>query len=289
MSEGRRTVSFAGCSVSIACEDPESTQLVDWLFDQLESDPALPRRARFRLGYDARAAEFALFRDRVLEYRGPCRGTAAAMLLDRVVHELAEGERDGLLLHAGCVARCGRALLIPGASGAGKTTLTAWLAARGFDYLSDELIFLANGATRVEALRRPLNVKRPIPAAMEALLASGDSRTIALTPDGFLASPRLFPGASHAAEIDAIVFPAYRPGAALDMVPVSAARTAMLLLGSLVNARRLPECGVEEASRVARRVPACALTWGDLDQISDRVERWSRREGRASGRDCAPR
>ena len=89
--------------------------------------------------------------------------------------------------------------------------------------------------------------------------------------------------------MQAIVFPAYRPGAALDMVPVSAARTAMLLLGSLVNARRLPECGVEESSRVARTVPACALTWGDLDQISDRVERWSRREGRASGRDCAPR
>src|SRR5262249_40462601 len=185
--------------------------------------------------------------------------------------------------------RCGREILIAGTSGAGKTTLTAWLAARGFAYLSDELVFVTNGTTRIEALRRPLNVKRPLPAAMEALLASGNSETIALTPDGFLASPRLFPDASHGAEIDAIVFPSYRPGATLDMLPVSAARTAMLLLGSLVNAQRLPDYGLEECSRLARTVPARALTWGDVDQIGDRIERWSRAEGLASSRDCSPR
>ena len=42
------------------------------------------------------------------------------------------------LVHAGCVSRDGRAVVISGASGLGKSTLTAHLAARGWTLLSDE-------------------------------------------------------------------------------------------------------------------------------------------------------
>jgi hypothetical protein len=85
--------------------------------------------------------------------------------------------------------------------------------------------------------------------------------------------------------MQAIVFPAYRRGAAVTMMPVSVARTAMLLLASLVNARRSPHSGLREASLLARSLPACTLTWGGVDQIGDRIERWTQSEAFASARD----
>ena len=43
--------------------------------------------------------------------------------------------------------------------------------------------------------------------------------------------------------------------------------------------------GLREASRLARSLPACTLTWGDVDQIGDRIERWTQSEAFASARD----
>ncbi len=52
-------------------------------------------------------------------------------------------------LHAGCVAREGRGVLLAGTSGSGKSTLTAALIMDGWDFLSDDMVFLArqSGAT----------------------------------------------------------------------------------------------------------------------------------------------
>ena len=45
-------------------------------------------------------------------------------------------------LHAGCVARGGRGVLLAGTSGAGKSTLTAALVKDGWDFLSDDTVFV---------------------------------------------------------------------------------------------------------------------------------------------------
>jgi hypothetical protein len=75
-------------------------------------------------------------------------------------------------VHAGVVAWKGRALLLPGSSGAGKTTLVSALVARGATYYSDELAFVDNRGW-VHAYPRHLVVRdsqgvgrpRPVPAA----------------------------------------------------------------------------------------------------------------------------
>ncbi len=46
-------------------------------------------------------------------------------------------------LHAGCVAKEGRGLLLAGTSGSGKSTLTAALVRDGWDFLSDDTVFIA--------------------------------------------------------------------------------------------------------------------------------------------------
>ena len=48
-------------------------------------------------------------------------------------------QRAFLVLHAACVAKKGRAILLMGKSGSGKSTLVAHLATQGYDILSDDL------------------------------------------------------------------------------------------------------------------------------------------------------
>jgi len=54
-------------------------------------------------------------------------------------------------LHAGCVARDGRGVLLAGMSGSGKSTLTAALVADGWDFLTDDMVFVAHPAGTTSA------------------------------------------------------------------------------------------------------------------------------------------
>ena len=74
-----------------------------------------------------------------------------------------------LWLHAGAVLLNGRALVLPGPSFAGKSTLVDALVGRGAHYLSDEWVAI-DGRCRVHALPRPPRLRegRPRPVAEAA-------------------------------------------------------------------------------------------------------------------------
>lgn len=65
------------------------------------------------------------------------------------VNRRAIDPRRHVVLHGGAVERGGKAALVVGHTNAGKTTLTGALVARGFGYLTDELVTLdVEGAVR---------------------------------------------------------------------------------------------------------------------------------------------
>ena len=91
--------------------------------------------------------------------RGCTAGQAARGIVDELVRCLITDVSSGVVIHAGCVSRSGHAILLAGASGAGKSSLTAWLSSRGFDYHSDEATLLLPDAPTVTAMPRPLVIK----------------------------------------------------------------------------------------------------------------------------------
>lgn len=81
--------------------------------------------------------------------------------------EFIEARRGQLLLHAGGTSFAdGRAVVVHGESGAGKTTLTTALVEQGLAYLTDETVCLDPQTLKIEPFRKPLTVK---PGSQEVL------------------------------------------------------------------------------------------------------------------------
>src|SRR5450631_1425294 len=107
-------------------------------------------RFRHRALDDAADADVLAFTGRPGGYRLTFRGASAADAdslaeLMGSAHELLlswEHPKTEFLayFHAAAVSRGGRSVLLPGVSGTGKSTLTAYVAGHGFAYLGDDLV-----------------------------------------------------------------------------------------------------------------------------------------------------
>jgi hypothetical protein len=83
---------------------------------------------------------------------------ALAVLKKDMMMTVGAVAKRQLLIHAGVVGIRGRALVIPGFSHSGKSSLVAALIAQGAVCLSDEYAMIDRQG-RVRALRRPLNIR----------------------------------------------------------------------------------------------------------------------------------
>ena len=78
-------------------------------------------------------------------------------------HALVEQAAPGWLLHAAALERDGGAVVLAGPSGAGKTTLTLALLARGWRLSTEEIVLVDRGAI-VTGLARPIHAHPAIPS-----------------------------------------------------------------------------------------------------------------------------
>ena len=85
----------------------------------------------------------AIVEDQVLTFRGSIVEATDAVLSDLELW-IAEFARKRVFVHAGCVAVDGQAIVLPGRSMSGKSSLTAALVHAGADYYSDEYAVLDN-------------------------------------------------------------------------------------------------------------------------------------------------
>jgi hypothetical protein len=74
---------------------------------------------------------------------------------------VAEHVRDFLLIHAGAASAPEGALLVPGGTGSGKSTLVAALLQRGFEYLSDDFAAIDPITTKIYPYPKRISLKRP--------------------------------------------------------------------------------------------------------------------------------
>jgi hypothetical protein len=126
---------------------PASSPVVDRLFslwvDPRGEEPRRPSR---------------LYADRSRRARTRNLNELFAVLESEIRQSVAAEARERVFVHAGVVGWRGRAILVPGRSRSGKTTLVAELVKAGAEYYSDEFAVL-DAEGRVHPFPKPLSVR----------------------------------------------------------------------------------------------------------------------------------
>ncbi|MCG8505412.1 MAG: HprK-related kinase A [Sphingomonadales bacterium] len=182
-----------------------------------------------------------------------------------------------LIVHAAVVERDGRALVIPGDSGQGKSTLCAALASRGWRLFSDEFAFfdLENGT--VVPYPRPISLKNEsIEVIRNFAPELTITETLTGTPKGTVAYIR--PKADwvargeEPAEPAAIVAPHYKADARLRTTPKIAGDLFMELATSSVNYDRFAARGFEGVGKLVAGIRGIELHYSALDDAVEAAE-----------------
>ena len=245
--------------------------------DRLGPDPA--RRAAWRDPGGFRLADRAAAGIVVADETSAVLG-----LLDRVVAVVLDrlGRRGVLGLHAGVVEIAGRAVILAGRSGRGKTTLTLALVRRGAGWLTDEVALIGPDDRTVLPYPRAMHVS-PGTRLLLPELAFLDER-----PGHDLGG-----GAEWSVGVEDLrrAFAVRRPGPTtlgaivlLDGAPqpdrpprlepvVPALATMELLRGTPASGRDF-EATLRRLGRIVAGVPCVALHAGELFATAAAVERW---------------
>ena len=265
----RRRISFGGSTISIEYEDGHPAELVDFLFRNIPAAKSGDPWTLLRLEQPADGELLTLWQDDTLLARDEPVGTMAYTLMSQACFTLAYECRDGLLLHSAAVQLEGRGIILPGKTGAGKSTLTAWLLSRGGRYLTDELVFVAADGDVFSGFARPLTIKPKARHLLPGLLSEQANPTGILHGEHVdMILPESFGADPHGGDSprDLIVFPTYQAGHELELRRLSRASAAYELMRCLANARNLADHGLPEAMRLASATPAYALSYSDLER-----------------------
>ena len=161
---------------------------------------------------------------------------------------LAERARGRIFVHAGVVGWRGRAVVIPGRSMSGKSTLVAALVGAGATYYSDEYAVL-DARGRVHAYPTPLSLR-----------------------DGSAAAPHELPPVAPNDDIDPlpvglVVLTRYRAGARWRPRQLSPGRAGIELLAHTVAARRRPARALSTLARTLSGALVLKGVRGDASEL----------------------
>lgn len=168
---------------------------------------------------------------------------------------IADRARRRTFVHAGVVGWNGRAIVIPGRSGSGKSSLVKALVRAGATYYSDEFAVLDERG-RVHPYPLPLTIRRgqdgapPVKCRVEEIGGVAGSRPL---PVGLVVVTRYVSGAR------------FRPR------PVSAGRAVLELLANTLPARRRPEQVLDTLTRVVSQAPVLRGTRGEAEEMALRI------------------
>ncbi|HVX40729.1 MAG TPA: hypothetical protein VHB25_14260 [Gemmatimonadaceae bacterium] len=242
-----------GVSVGVRTNDPSLLDRVADCFppDSVES-PSAEADAWYSIvrspAQHASYARYELFRDE----QKLNEGLRLAPLLDRMdaAIRVDVGRRapEQLFVHAGAVAWNGRVIVLPGRSGAGKTTLVAALVRAGAAYCSDEYAVLD---------RR--GYVHPYPRRLS--MRQGGNRRVRWSAVTDLGGEQ----ADAPLPVGAVVVTRYEPGARWAPRALSAGESALALFANTLIARDKPAFAFAVLSRAVAGVISTEGDRGEAD------------------------
>lgn len=167
---------------------------------------------------------------------------------------VAEWSPRRVFVHAGVVEWNGKAIMIPGLSFSGKTTLVKHLVQAGARYYSDEYAVL-DGRGRVHPYPRPLGVRSP---------DAGRTDKIPVEDLGGSAGSLPLP-------VKLVISTSYKAGALWRPRELSAGKGVLELLSHTVCARRRPWLALTTLPKVAVHATILKGVRGEASSVADAI------------------
>ena len=307
LAKGWQLAALGGNSVALEWGDPGAGVWVQRLLGCHPCAASSVPVAVYRLHSDPVAGGLTVFGGADCLYRGSDPAGGAHLVMDAMMHVWTRSCRDGLMLHAALMSKQGRGLMIGGASGAGKSSLAAWLIQQGWTYHGDEQMFADAGDLHWEGFVRPLCFKGDWAAMFPALVTRPESmpmvagqtlvaanvfgqqiqpqeaaeKLVEIASCGRGSEPtaraisslpsrdRRFSAASQASIRPGIMlFPTFRKGSDFSLRRLPAGQAAIRLAKSILNGGNLIHRGVAQAAGIARSCPGFDMAYGDFDQLA---------------------
>jgi hypothetical protein len=196
----------------------------------------------------------------------------AVAVLETEIRQAVAATARRTFVHAGVVGWRGRAILVPGRSRSGKTTLVAELVKAGALYLSDEFAVL-DGRGRVHPFAKPLSIRG----------AGGcDVHVRALRAEelGGALGTRPLP-------VGLVVLAEHRPGASWRPERLSRGRAVLEMLAHTVPARLRPEASLAALERAVAGATVVRGTRGEAGVLVPELLRLVEGPGPVSRRRAA--
>ncbi len=240
-----------GVTVAVSADPQHFAAVRDFLPPGARPARHPPERGRFALVKDTDDALLNVVCDEQ-SIAGPVDLRLALGILDAQLRMyIALHAPDHVFVHAGVVGVGERAIVVPGRSFAGKTTLVAALVQAGGEYWSDEYAVLdADGL--VHPYPKPLSVR------IDATRVTEERPIESL---GGRAGDRPLP-------VALIAFTTYRPGVGWAPRPCTAGEGAVKLLEHSIAARSRPEQVLAAVQRAAADAVVLEGDRGDADEAA---------------------
>jgi hypothetical protein len=227
---------------------PSASPVVDRLFSVWVDfrEEGIRRPARLYAGGSRRA-------------RTPHLGELLAILESEIRQSVAAEARERVFVHAGVVGWRGRAIVVPGRSRSGKTTLVAELVKAGAEYYSDEFAVL-DAAGRVHPFPKPLSVRGEGGCDLHAQRQSAEEI------GGVCGREPL--------SVGLVVLTTYRPGASWSPRHPSAGQAVLEMLAHTVPARLRPEDSLASLGRAVEAAAVLEGERGEAQELAGRLLAW---------------
>lgn len=262
-----------GVSVRIRCADAELRQRLATSYAR--SLAAGAARAPLEAALEAAGDDWLVRVEGRGEQRARERGAALRAFHHELLHGVMLRAPELYYVHAAVVALDGRAVVLPGLSRAGKSTLALALVERGARFLSDELLAFDPARELALAFPRAPKIRDEcagyFPRLADAWIGSGEARVApfeAFAADLVLAS----------APVRAIVSPRWsapeeRPSGPLDSCrPVRAGEALLDLSSSSLNFGTHGARSLDCLTRLVAQAACARLDWRDPHAAARSIE-----------------
>lgn len=260
------SIQFGDQAFEILCNNEDAYSIAEFLFLDFPVNQKHPATLQYDIISSGPRPMLSLWEGEKRIYFGTSRYELAYLLMNEIIYHCIKNNDSHHALHAGCVYKDDRCILLPGKSGNGKSTLTSWLVKSGFQYLTDELVFLDSNA-KILPMTRPISLK--VGTDHDSWILSDHHDKIITCATGSMIPHRLFNEnfTPKQPKLTDIIYPQFKSDTPSKLQEISPARSSLYLLSSHVNARNLKGHGVSDISSIIKQCRSFTLSYGSFDDL----------------------